>query len=84
MVKIYIELQARKGLTQIGFFKNEPGFIPNSKVLQIPFSLVEDFMADTFNSEPEAVVFANKALQSLNFGFYKSISVDFMEVQNEK
>lgn len=83
MVKIYIELTARKtGLTQFGYYKPGSSFVPNSAVIQIPFTLTDKEFAPSFDYG-KALKLANQTLQTLNFGYYKSISVDFVEVQNE-
>lgn len=84
MVKIYMELTARKtGLTQIGFYKPGNSFIPNSSVIQVPFTLTDKELAPSFDYG-KALKLANQTLQSLNMGYYKTITVDFVEVQNEK
>lgn len=84
MVKIYMELTTRKtGLTQIGFYKPGNSFIPNSSVIQIPFTLTDEELAPSFDYG-KALKLANQTLQSLNMGYYKTITVDFVEVQNEK
>lgn len=83
MVKIYIELTARKsGLTQIGYYQDGNSFVPPSKVIQIPFSLVDEAFAPAFDYGT-ALKKANSAVRTLNMGFYKSIMVDFVEVANE-
>lgn len=84
MVKIYMELTARKsGLTQIGFYKPGNSYIPNSSVIQIPFTLTDKEFAPSFDYG-KALKLANQTLQSLNMGYYRTITVDFVEVQNEK
>lgn len=82
MVKIYFELTARKGLTQIGYYKDGSSFVPPSKVIQIPFSLVDEEFAPSFDYGT-ALKKANSAIRTLNMGYYRSILVDFVEVPNE-
>ena len=84
MVKIYIELTARKtGLTQIGYYKPGSSFISKDSIIQIPFTLTDKEFATTFDYGT-ALKMSNKILQTLNFGYYKSITVDCLEVQDEK
>lgn len=83
MVKIYMELTARKtGLTQIGYYAPGSSYIPNSSVIQIPFTLTDKEFAPSYDYG-KALKIANSTLSTLNFGFYKTISVEFMEVQDD-
>lgn len=84
MVKIYIELTARKiGLTQVGYYKPGSSFVSKDSIISIPFTLTDKDFAPSFDYG-SALKQSNKILETLNFGYYKSISVDFLEVQDEK
>lgn len=63
MVKIYMELTARRtGLTQIGYYKTGSSFIPNSTVIQLPFTLTDKELAPAFDYG-KALKIANQTLQ---------------------
>lgn len=79
MVKVYIELTARKsGLTQVGYLNSEPGEVTGSNTLRIPFSLTDEFLADEFPNINTAEEALKKSLELLSFRYYKGFKIAFI------
>lgn len=79
MVKVYIELTARKsGLTQVGYLNGDPGEVIGSNTLRLPFSLTDEFLADEFPNIKTAEETLKEKLVLLNFRRYGGVKVAFL------